>query len=66
MYYVPAALFAKNIPASAALAAEAGVDLSVLSWGAFAVHNLIPVTIGNVIGGCIFAALLWAGHKAVK
>ena len=63
MYYVPAALFAKSVPAYASLATEAGVDLGALSWSAFIGHNLIPVTIGNIIGGCAFAALIWAGHR---
>ena len=64
MYYVPAALFARSIPAYAALAAEAGLDLSALTWGSFMVKNLVPVTLGNIIGGAGVGVLLWAGHKA--
>ena len=64
MFYVPAGLFAKSIPAYAALAAEAGLDLSALTWGNFLIGNLIPVTLGNIIGGCGTGALLWLGHKA--
>ena len=66
MYYVPAALFAKSVPAYASLAAEAGADLGMLTWGRFITNNLIPVTIGNIIGGCGFAALIWAGHRTKK
>jgi len=62
MYYIPAGLFAKTIPAYASAAAAAGIDLSVLTWGNFFLANLVPVTLGNIIGGCGFAALLWFGH----
>jgi formate transporter len=30
-----------------------------LSWGSFFLHNLIPVTIGNIIGGVFFVALVY-------
>ena len=64
MFYVPAGLFAKSIPAYAALAAEAGVDLGALTWGNFLLRNLVPVTLGNIIGGSGIGILLWFGHKA--
>ena len=63
MFYVPAGIFAKSIPAYAALAAEAGLDLSALTWGNFLVGNLIPVTLGNVLGGCGVGALLWQANR---
>lgn len=61
MYYITAGLLAKNIPAYAEAAAAAGLDLSALTWGNFFLHNLIPVTLGNIIGGCSFASLIWFG-----
>jgi formate transporter len=30
-----------------------------LTWGSFFVNNLIPVTIGNMIGGVFFVALVY-------
>ena len=30
-----------------------------LTWGNYFVGNLIPVTLGNLIGGCLVAALFW-------
>lgn len=63
MYYVPAGLFAKMMPEYAALAAEAGLDLSGLTWSNFFIHNLVPVTLGNMIGGSGIGILLWLGHK---
>ncbi|HHV62819.1 MAG TPA: formate/nitrite transporter family protein [Firmicutes bacterium] len=50
MYYIPMGLFLKAAPGIAG----AGVDTSGLTWGAFIFKNLIPVTIGNVIGGTLF------------
>ena len=62
MYYIPAGLMAAGVPRYAQLAAEAGVDLAVLSLGGF-FANLLPVTIGNIIGGCGFGALIWSCHR---
>ena len=45
LYYIPAGLFAKAIPAYAALAAESGVDIEALTWGNFLLRNLLPVTV---------------------
>lgn len=53
MYYISAGLFAKGIPAYAQAATEAGVDMSVITWGNFFGTNLLPVTIGNIIGGAV-------------
>lgn len=64
MFYVPAGLFARSVPAYARLALEAGVDLSALSWGNFLLHNLLPVTLGNILGGAGLGLLLWRGHRA--
>ncbi len=63
MFYIPAGLFAKSVPAYAALAAEAGLDLSALTWGNFFLHNLLPVTLGNILGGAGVGLLLWKGHQ---
>jgi len=62
MYYIPAGLMASGVSQYAQMAQEAGVDLSVLSLTG-ALGNLIPVTIGNIIGGCGFAALIWATQR---
>lgn len=53
MYYISAGLFAKSVPAFSQAAADAGVDMSVLNWGAFFGKNLLPVTLGNIAGGAI-------------
>jgi formate transporter len=34
--------------------------LAHLNWGTFALNNLVPVTLGNIVGGGIFvAAVYW-------
>ena len=65
MYYIPAGLLAAGLPDCAHLAREAGLDLSALSLMGF-FRNMIPVTIGNIIGGCGFGALIWACHRTSK
>ncbi|MGL4853928.1 MAG: formate/nitrite transporter family protein [Lentisphaeria bacterium] len=61
MYYVPAAMFSKSH--SAVQAKFSAEQLSDLSWGHFIVDNLVPVTIGNFIGGGILlAGALWYLH----
>ena len=63
MFYIPAGLLAKAIPAYAELAVQAGLDLSRLTWGNFLLANLLPVTLGNILGGAGIGLLLRKGHK---
>ncbi len=61
MFYVPAGLFALLNPNYAALAQEAGIDFSALTWGNFLAGNLLPVTLGNIIGGVALGFILYFG-----
>lgn len=36
-----------------------GLDVTGLSWWSFIVKNLLPVTIGNIIGGVGIGVLYW-------
>ncbi len=59
MYYIPAGMLAKANPAYAEAASQIGVTaekLAHLNWSTFVVNNLVPVTLGNIIGGCVFVA----------
>lgn len=63
MYYIPAGIFAAT---DTKIAAVAGFPASatapgVLTWGSFLGKNLLPVTLGNVIGGVIFVGMLYWG-----
>jgi formate transporter len=33
--------------------------LDGLTWSAFLLNNLIPVTLGNIVGGGVFVGLLY-------
>jgi formate transporter len=59
MYFVPYGLLIKGF--DPAFVAEHGLDLANLTWGNFLVNNLLPVTIGNIIGGAVLvAAIYWS------
>jgi formate transporter len=59
MYFVPYGLLIKGF--DPAFAAERSLDLSNLTWGNFLINNLVPVTIGNIIGGGVLvAAIYWS------
>lgn len=64
MYYIPAGIMAKaneTYPALANLSSEA---LSHLTWGGFFINNLLPVTLGNIVGGGLFVGMAyWYSYK---
>jgi formate/nitrite transporter len=62
MYFIPYALFIRDFDPNFVTAVGDKVPhLDLLTWQAFLVKNLIPVTIGNVIGGAVLvAAAYWA------
>ncbi|MCL1797948.1 MAG: formate/nitrite transporter family protein [Eggerthellaceae bacterium] len=62
MYYIPAGIFANLNPAYASLIAEAGINTSVLNFQTFFTANIIPVTLGNIVGGMVVGLLLYYGH----
>lgn len=55
MYYIPVALVLKN----SEFIQYAQLDTSLLTVEHFLIKNLIPVTLGNILGGCIFAVVIW-------
>ena len=62
MYFIPYALFIKYFdPVFSASVQNQVAGLDSLTVPAFLINNLIPVTIGNIIGGAILvAAIYWA------
>jgi formate/nitrite transporter FocA (FNT family) len=62
MYFIPYGLFVKNFdPAFTAQVAAQVPHLDDLTWQSFFLRNLLPVTIGNIIGGAVLvAAVYWA------
>lgn len=43
MFFIPASIFTTN----------------AVSWGAFLINNLLPVTLGNIVGGGLFVATIY-------
>jgi formate/nitrite transporter len=58
MYFIPIGLFVKSdedwVGSTSGLP-----DLSELTWRAFVLDNLVPVTIGNVIGGALMVGVVY-------
>jgi len=57
MYYIPAGILAKQNPEWAAKSLASAEQLAGLNWASFWAKNLIPVTLGNIVGG---AGMVWA------
>ena len=54
MYFIPMGLLVSG---------QLGRSEPALSWGAFLLDNLLPVTLGNIVGGVIFvASAYWFVH----
>lgn len=62
MYYIPAGIIAKSNKSLTDAAAMLGVTpekLEHLNWETFFTKNLIPVTLGNIIGGGILVGVVY-------
>lgn len=71
MYYIPAGLVVKGNPAIVQAAGLTAETLQKLTWSSFIVRNLIPVTLGNIVGGVLFVGLAYwlvflRDHKNVE
>jgi formate/nitrite transporter len=56
MFFIPIGILAKGVPA---IASETTLDLANLTWEGFVSRNLLPVTLGNIVGGAFFVATLY-------
>ncbi|HUS84538.1 MAG TPA: formate/nitrite family transporter [Anaerolineales bacterium] len=61
MYFIPIGLFIKSTAGAGFWDAigRTAADYGNLTWGAFFIKNLLPVTIGNIIGGAGFVGLVY-------
>lgn len=57
MYFIPVGWFINQF--DPAFSQGLGLDLSKLTPGGFLINNLLPVTIGNVIGGVVLVAIVY-------
>lgn len=58
MYFIPSGIFLNSW---AGIAAPAGFSPEALGWISFLLKNLLPVTIGNIIGGAVFVGMSYWG-----
>jgi formate transporter len=62
MYYISAGIMAKGTRDWVDAAMALGVTpekLANLNWGSFFAKNLLPVTLGNIVGGGIFVGVVY-------
>ena len=62
VFSVPAGLFAYLNPAYTGLIDAAGINTALLTFGDFIFANLIPVTLGNIVGGVAVGLVMYACH----
>lgn len=55
MYFIPMGMMLKGTEAALA----SGLNLANLNLGGFLITNLIPVTMGNIIGGAVFVGCVY-------
>lgn len=67
MYYIPAGIMAMTNPEYLDLAKETygytAEQLANLNWGTFFTHNIIPVGLGNIVGGMALGVALYLVYK---
>jgi formate transporter len=61
MYFIPLGLFIKSSATAPfwSLARSTPTDFAALTWSNFVVANLLPVTIGNIIGGALMVGIVY-------
>ena len=66
MYFIPVAIFVRNWapPDFWIITGQASFDFPSLTWQNFFFGNLVPVTIGNIIGGSLLVGLVyWFAYR---
>ncbi len=59
MYFVPMGLLLRHDAAVVAASQRSAADFVPLTWGSFLWDNLLPVTLGNVVGGALMVGLVY-------
>ncbi len=59
MYFIPAGIMSKAYLTPAQVEVFGAAKLETLNWVTMWTQNIIPVTIGNIIGGLIFVSILY-------
>ena len=67
MYYIPAGIMAKTNIVWASASHLSTADLVHLNWTTFFINNLLPVTLGNIVGGACFVGIIyWYAYSKEK
>lgn len=67
MYFIPVGILAKANAQFAEASGLAAEKLAAVNWGTFMTNNIIPVTIGNIIGGAVIVSwVYWYVYKGCK
>ena len=59
MYFIPLGLLIKQFDPAFVSGLESQINLSGLTWTSFLVNNLLPVTLGNIIGGSLLVGIFY-------
>jgi formate/nitrite transporter len=61
MYFIPMGLFVKSAAANGFWLSigKTAPDFASLTWSSFLLFNLLPVTLGNIIGGSVMVGLVY-------
>ena len=63
MFFIPNGILMKHFPSIVAASGMTPDQLAALNWKAFFIHNLIPVTLGNIVGAFVFVVLIfWTAY----
>lgn len=63
MYFLTNGLFLKHTPAIAAASGLTPDQLAAFTWKSCLINNLLPVTLGNIVGAMVFVVLLfWTAY----
>jgi len=67
MYFIPVGILAKANAQFAEVSGLTAEKLAAINWGTFITNNIIPVTIGNIIGGAVIVSwVYWYVYKGCK
>jgi formate/nitrite transporter len=59
MFFIPYGILLKSVPKVVEATGKTLADYAGLNWGTLWTKNLIPVTIGNIIGGAFFVGFIY-------
>ncbi len=64
MYYIPAGILIRMQEPFAELSHLSAEALDSLTWSSFLINNLVPVTLGNIVGGGVLVGMAyWLAYK---